>query len=231
MTPHEAAHAAVAYTLGFSLTLFQLWVNPDAAQASPEQQALIEVAGPFFSVSVGAVCLLIYGRLKHRPSGLIFLMLATMNIYIFLGSLFAAAMGGDFNIALTALGAPKALRYVLSAAGLILLSLFMFFVGRELLRWAPSDFGRVKAVVVTTVAPWLIGTLLATTLYLPLPNFLIGPNLVGSVFWLSAVFGAAFGRGLPRSAGLSSITRWDFLITIAAVVMVRLLVHGVRLVR
>src|SRR4051794_30899396 len=30
-TPHEAAHATVAYLLGFSSTLFKMWVNPDAA--------------------------------------------------------------------------------------------------------------------------------------------------------------------------------------------------------
>jgi hypothetical protein len=160
-----------------------------------------------------------------------FLMLGTIGIYIFLGNLFAVSTGGDFNIALTALGAPRVLRPVASAAGLILLSLFMFFVGRELLRWTPPDFGRVKAVASATVAPWLIGTLLVTVLYLPLPPFLIGPNLVSSIFWLFAVLGAAFAGELPRSAGVSSITRWDLIVEIAAVVMVRLLVHGVRLAR
>jgi drug/metabolite transporter (DMT)-like permease len=85
MTPHEAAHAFVAYLLGFSSTLFQLWVNPDAAQATTEQQALIAAAGPLFSVSVAAVCLMIYRKRRHKPSGLAFLMLGTVGIYIFLG--------------------------------------------------------------------------------------------------------------------------------------------------
>jgi hypothetical protein len=183
MTPHEAVHATTAYLLGFSSTLFQLWVNPDAAQASPEQQALIAASGPLFSVLVGVVCLLIYRKLKNKPSGLIFLMLATTGIYIFLGNLIAAgAMVGDFNIALTGVEAPNVLRYTTSVAALLLLSLFMFLVGRELLRWAPPDFGRVNAVACTTIAPWFIGTVLALVLYLPLPSFLIGPNLLGSVF-------------------------------------------------
>jgi hypothetical protein len=231
MTPHEAAHAAVAYALGFSSTLFQLWVNPDAAQASPQQQALIAFAGPLFSLSVGTVFLLLYRKLKQRPSGLMALMLGTIGIYAFLGNLFAASMGGDFTIALTALGTPRIFRFVGSATGLILLPLFMFFVGRELSRWTPPSFARVKAVVCATVAPWLIGTLLVTVLYLPLPRFLIGPNLMGSIFWLFAVLGAGFGDELPRSAGLSSINRWDLIVTMAAVVMVRLLVPGVRLAR
>jgi hypothetical protein len=231
MTPHEAAHAVVAYLLGFSSTLFQLWVNPDAAQATSNQQALIAAAGPLFSVSVAVVSLLIYRKLKCRPSGLVFLMLGTVGIYIFLGSVLAAAMGGDFNIVLTALGTPKSIRYIVSAIGLILLPLFMFFVGKELLQWAPIGFSRVKAVACTTVAPWLIGTLVATIVYLPLPKFLIGPNLIGSVFWVFAVLGAALGGDLRPSIVLSSISWSDVILLTAAVVMVRLLVPGVHLGR
>jgi hypothetical protein len=231
MTPHEAAHAVVAYLLGFSSTLFQLWVNPDAAHATPNQQALIAAAGPLFSASVAAVSLLIYRKLRCRPSGLVFLMLGTVGIYIFLGSVLATAMGGDFNIVLTALGTPKNVRYAVSATGLILLPLFMFFVGRELLRWAPIGMSRAKAVACTTVAPWLIGTLVATIFYLPLPRFLIGPSLIGSVFWVFAVLGAALGRDSRGQTVLSSITRSDLILLTAAVVMVRLLVPGVHLGR
>jgi hypothetical protein len=231
MTPHEAAHAVVAYLLGFRSTLFQLWVNPEAVEATSNQQALIAAAGPFFSASVAAVSLLIYRKLKDRPSGLVFLMFGTVGIYIFLGSVLATAVGGDFTIVLTALETPKSVRYVMSAIGFILLPTFMFFVGRELLRWAPADFSRAKAVACSTVAPWLIGTLVATIVYLPLPRFLVGPNLIGSVFWVFAVWGAAFGRDLRRSTVLSSITRSDLILVTAAVVVVRLLVRGVHLGR
>ena len=231
MTPHEAAHAVVAYLLGFSSTLFQLWVNPDAAQATPGQQALIAAGGPLFSASVAALSLLIYRKLKCRPSGLVFLMFGAVGTYIFLGGVLATAMGGDFNIALTALGTPQSMRYMLSAIGLFLLPLFMFFVGRELLLWAPIGVSRGKAVACATVAPWLVGTLVATIVYLPLPRFLIGPNLIGSVFWVFAVLGAALGRDLRRSAVVSSINRSDLILLTAAVVMVRLLVPGVHLGR
>ena len=231
ITPHEASHAFAAYALGFTSTLFQLWVNPDATQASPNQQALIAAAGPLFSASVAAVSLLIYRKLKYKPSGLVFLMFGTVGTYIFLGGVLATAMGGDFNIVLTALETPKSVRYVMSAIGLILLPLFMFFVGKELLRWAPIDVSRAKAVAYTTAAPWLIGTLLATVVYLPLPRFLIGPNLIGSVFWIFAVLGAVIGPDLQRSTGLTSITRSDLVLFTVGIVMVRLLVPGVQLGR
>jgi hypothetical protein len=231
MTPHEAAHAVVAFLLGFSSTLFQLWVNPDAAQATPGQQALIAAAGPLFSASVAAVSLLIYRKLKYRPSGLVFLMFGAVGTYIFLGGVLATAMGGDFNIVLTALGTPKSICYLVSAIGLILLPVFMFFVGKELLRWAPIGISRAKAVACTTVAPWLIGTLVATIVYLPLPKFLIGPSLIGSVFWVFAVLGAALGRDLRGSAVSSSISRSDLILLTTAVLMVRLLVPGVHVGR
>ena len=51
VTPHEAAHAVVAYFLGFSSTLFQMWVNPDAQTASSRQVVAIATAGPVFSLA------------------------------------------------------------------------------------------------------------------------------------------------------------------------------------
>ena len=50
------------------------------------------------------------------------------------------------------------------------------------------------------------------------------------VFWLFAVIGATVAFSTPRPAeAISSFTSWDFVISLVAVVMVRLLVHGVRL--
>jgi hypothetical protein len=159
-----------------------------------------------------------------------FLMLAMVGMYSFLGPLAGSALGGDFNLAFTLLDVPKAVRYAASAIGFLLLPCFMFFIGRKLVGWAPSNFGRAKAVGCTTVAPWLIGTALILLVYWPLPSFLIGSTIGGSVFWLFAVMGAAFGFSTPRPAEkMSSFSGWDFMITLIAVAMVRLLVNGVRL--
>jgi hypothetical protein len=45
-SPHEATHALTAYLLGFNSTLYQMWVNPEAAGATPRQLIAIAVAGP-----------------------------------------------------------------------------------------------------------------------------------------------------------------------------------------
>jgi hypothetical protein len=231
VTPHEAVHAAIAFLLGFSSTLFQMWVNPDATTASSRQMAAIAVAGPVFSLALGAISWLLYAwRYRDRASGLVFLMLSIVGIYSFLGPLAGAAFGGDFNIVLKAIGASKVIQNVASATGLVLLPLFMFFMGKELSCWAPLSFGRTKTVACTTCAPWLIGTLLILLVYWPLPKFLIGPTLVDSAFWFFAVLGASFGFSKTRTAHLpTAVTRADLMIMICTLILVRTLVHGIRL--
>ena len=50
VTPHEFVHALTSYSLGFNSTVFQMWVNPDSAQATASQLAIIAVSGPLFSL-------------------------------------------------------------------------------------------------------------------------------------------------------------------------------------
>src|ERR1700688_3673258 len=122
VTPHEIVHALTSYSLGFSSTVFQMWVNPDSAEATPSQLAIIAVSGPLFSLLVGAVCWLLYQRrFRERPSRLAFLMMAMVGIYSFLGPLAGAALGGDFHIALTFLHIPTTVAYLASAIGFLLL--------------------------------------------------------------------------------------------------------------
>src|ERR1700733_13653063 len=231
VTPHEAAHATAGYMLGFSSTLYQMWVNPDSAAAMPRQLIAIAVAGPIFSLTVGLTSWILYcWRYSRKPSGLLFLMLAIVGFYLFLGPVAAATAGGDFNVALRFAGASKLLMNVISVVGVLILPTMMYFMGKELSSWAPPWFSRGKAVLCTTMGPWLIGTLLITLGYLPLPKFLIGPNFVGSVFWVFAVIGAIqANRTIPAARPIRSLTRTDLILTGAAFLIVRLLVHGVRL--
>jgi hypothetical protein len=180
ITPHEAVHAVTSYLLGFNSTLFQMWVNPDPASATSRQLATIAAAGPVFSLTVGVTCWLLYQRwFRRRPSALMFLMLAMVGVYSFLGPLAGAALGGDFSLAFKFLDVPKPVGYAVSSMGFVLLPCFMFFMGRKLVGWGPSNFGRAKAVACTTVAPWLIGTALILLVYWPLPSFMVGATVGG----------------------------------------------------
>lgn len=233
ISPHEAVHAIVAYSLGFSSTLFQMWVNPDAASATSSQVAAIAASGPIVSLIVGVIGWLVYLRYKRKPSGLVFLMFAMVGIYSFLGPTGAAVFGGDFHTALQALDVSKGAQYAASIAGVVFLSSFMFFMGRELASWAPPEFGRLKTVVSTTLSPWIIGTLLTLAIYWPLPGFLVGSTVSGSAFCFFAVIGAALKtRSIDaHSDSVIPIGRSDLILTGAAIVMVRILALRLRLAR
>jgi hypothetical protein len=234
VTPHEAAHATASYMLGFSSTLYQMWVNPDVATATSRQAVVIAIAGPVFSLTVGVISWLFYRqRYSRKPAGLLFLMLAISGFYLFLGPVAAATFGGDINVALRSAGASKIVMNVISASGVLMLPTMMCFMGKELSSWAPPWFSRSKAVLCTVVGPWLFGTTLITLVYLPLPKFLILPNFAGSVFWVFAVIGAIIfyrtNRTMPAAHPICSLTRADLIMTAAAFLIVRLLVHGLRL--
>jgi len=118
VTPHEIVHAITGYLLGFNSTVFQMWVNPDAAEAARWQAVLIAGSGPFFSLTVGAVSWLIYKRaFTERPAGLGFLMMSIVGIYSFLGPLAGTALGGDFHIVFTFLNVAATFGYLTSAFG------------------------------------------------------------------------------------------------------------------
>ena len=68
VTPHEGAHAIAGCILGFSSTLYQMWVNPDAAAATPRQLIAIAVAGPIFSLIVGLISWLLYRQRYSRSA-------------------------------------------------------------------------------------------------------------------------------------------------------------------
>jgi hypothetical protein len=144
-------------------------------------------------------------------------MLAIVGTYSFLGPMAAVAFGGDFNVAFRATSVPPLIADAVSALGLIILSTFMGFMGRELLGWAGAGGSRSKSVLTMTVAPWLFGALLVSLIYWPLPRFIVGSNVVGSVFWLFAVAGATFCKSPPLNENAGSpLTLPDLIVTLLA---------------
>ncbi len=110
-------------------------------------------------------------------SGLILLMLAIVGVYSFLGPLAGwrleeiSTLRSHFSVYRN--------RFVIWRRRQV----FCFFRPscslweEQLTRWAPIEFGRAKAVSSTTVAPWLIGTMLIILVYWPLPDFLVKSTL------------------------------------------------------
>jgi len=232
-TPHELAHALCAYFLGFSSTVFQLWVNPDAAVATSAQTADIALAGPIFSLIVGIIFGSLYLRFyRHKPSGLFFLLMAVIGVHCFLGPASVTAFGGgDFGTAFRALGTAAVVTRTISVVGAGMLAALMFWFGKEIMRWAPQTYSHSAAVLCTTVAPLLLGPPLIIAFYWPLPKFMIGGTIVGQAFWLFTVLGAVLARKQPRvDTSLTRLHSLDFAILATALIMVRALTHGLRLV-
>jgi len=230
-TPHEAVHALTAYVLGFNSIIYQMWVNPEPAQATPQQLATIAASGPIFSLTAGALCLLIYAwRFRKRPSGLLFILLALVGVDCFLGPMAGAQFGGDFRTVFELLGISARIGVTASAFGWILLALFMFLMGRELVGWVPRQIGRFNAVLSATAGPALAGPLLISILYWPLPRFFVGSTIAGSLFWIFALFGATTGIKRPHpERDLAAFTWVDASVSIAAIVMIRVFASGIRL--
>jgi hypothetical protein len=87
---------------------------------------------------------------------------------------------------------------------------------------------RVQTIL--TLAPWLLGTLFVLLIYWPLPKFILGPTIVGSIFWLFAVAGAIFSKVPPCNVNAAStLTLSDLIAIIVAVGMVWSMTNGIRL--
>lgn len=231
ISPHEVAHGLVAYFLGFDVTLYQMWVYPEAAAARPSQLLLIALAGPLFSLFSGLLYAALYARrYRNSPPGLIFLFFASVSLYSFLGPLVGAAFGGDFNSAARFFAIPWPVLLVCTILGSLALPVFLFFVGRELTRWAPPHFSRWQNVLCTVLAPWILGTLLSLWLYRPLPQYLQNSSLFGSAFWLFAVIGAALAYPRRQSAPVApAFIPSDYALLAAALLIVRALVQGIHI--
>jgi predicted transporter len=124
-----------------------MWVNPDAAAASPGNLAIIAASGPLSRLAVGTICGVLYWSIyRSRPTGLFFLTMCLIGIYFFLGPMVGASFGGDCQAALEFINAPSSVRLAATALGIVLLAFWMFCVGEELTRWVPSQADRTAKV-------------------------------------------------------------------------------------
>jgi len=106
----------------------------------------------------------------------------------------------------------------------------MFQMGRELTGWVPPQFGRVSAVLSTAVAPCVFGTFLILILYWPLPRSFVGATIAGALFWIFAFPGVAIRSKTPQpQRNLVALPWADVSVAVAAVIMVRVFVPGIRL--
>lgn len=226
---HEAAHAFAARLLGVRFVLTHLYVNVDLSAATLNERAVIGVSGPLFCLAVGLICLFVYRRADDKTT-LWLLYLGWFGVATLLGNLMSTAFVGDFSALSELLRLPMWLRYLMSISGAVSLCGFAFLVGRELRKWAPKEVGRIIATIGLIVIPVIFGTMFTFLIFLPMPaNFAAG-RLAEPSFWVFAAVGTFFSHGSGRASEVLRVSWVDFAILLAAIVIVRIMAHGIALV-
>jgi hypothetical protein len=225
---HEFSHAAVALALGVRSTLFNYFADLDltAEQAASNLPALIRVAGPSVCLVAGLLSLFAYKRLRNSAVELPLLFLSVFGIGTFFGNMMSTAFVGDFSGIAITLGPNMTIRYVLSAVGAIAACAVHFWIGRELIQWAPSGIGRVTAAIGVVVLPVVLGT--AIVILVNQPAASANVRIAEASLWLFAVVGALTKTPDPGTKREIRLLHWgDMAFTLLAALVVRLMVRGI----
>jgi hypothetical protein len=228
---HEAAHAIAAYSLGIPAQLFHFYASVDLSTASIYDQAAVRAAGPIASLVFAALCWLACRAARGTWAELPLFYLAVFGIAMFLGNLLSTAFVGDFSNAAIAATLSMPTRIAITALGWALLMAFGVFVGRRLRGLVAPAVAGMRPSLELVVLPAILGTAAIIVIYQPMPLNDALARVSEEVFWLFAALGA-----LPRSPGWSrsdrplAVRAVDWVLTLSAVALVRVLALGIRLV-
>jgi hypothetical protein len=225
---HELAHAAVAHFLHVPATLFHLYADIDDSLASESDRILIALAGPVFSLVVGALCSLFYRKSSSQTARLFLLYTATLSISIFFGNLLSASRIGDFSKVTRLLQFSNSLRYAISAAGLLALIVTMLIAGRKLLNIVAFEGSQKRLVILhLIVSPLFVGTGLVVITYHPLPTPMIAGIISSSIFWIFSVLGVVTGKITALESSSTRLSVIDVALFLFSILVVRILVTGI----
>lgn len=155
VTLHESAHAVAGLAQGLTPTITTFAVDY-AGTATPRQQITTALAGPFFSLVMGLVMLVVARNWGTGLVRLFWMWLPFMGIMNFVGYLFIApfASAGDTGQALTLMGAPGPVFILVGMVGAGGQFLLARRFATEVKRYA-ADVQQERRLA---YFPWLIGT-------------------------------------------------------------------------
>jgi hypothetical protein len=225
---HELTHALTAYAFRIPFTLFHFGVNLDRAHGTLNQQAVIGVAGPLFSLGIGVFSWAAYINTRNSRLGLPLLYLVMFGMGTFFGNLMSTAFVGDFSRLALTLQLPMAVRYSASVLGMLLLCGLSFLIGMELRRWTPVGVSATKATIGMIALPAIFGTAIALLIFLPMPSAFAYGRIAESSFWIAAAVGTLVSRKHPPDSKRKLELGWaDIALLLAAALPVRLMVSGI----
>lgn len=227
---HELSHAVAAYLLHIKSTLFQQYVNPDTAHATKFQNLTITAVGPIFSLCLGLAFWAYYKLNSTNSARLFSLYAAIFGVSIFLGNLFATALGGDFHTAAIILQIDKTTQIILTIIGLLGIIIFMYNMGGHFISLQISNESSKNIIIAYTILlPVILGTAFSILVYLPLPPNFISNRALESLFWIFALVNAFRLRQkkVTLSKTISPLNLFDILLTISVIILVRIMSHGI----
>ena len=228
---HEMFHALTAYSLNVNSTLYHFYVDIDHTRTSVYDKVLIAVAGPILSSVFGLLFWVAYKKCKNSTYKLFMFYAAIAGISIFLGNVFSTAFAGDFHTAARLMRFSFRLQTFVTLTGLILLSIFMYRVGKEFLFFSFTGVTTFRGVIKSfLLIPWILGTPLLILCFLPLPNYFITGMISSSIFWVIPVVSAVINRKKVKPVEYISPTLnyIDIILVLFSILVVRSLIYGVR---
>ena len=219
-----------AYFLKTPATLYHFYVNINQTETTETKRIIIALIGPAFSLCAGALFWIFYEKSVSTTAKLFLLYAAILGINIFFGNLFSTAFAGDFSKVFRLLHFSQALRYSISAMGLLALIYFMLMAGKEFFQIGFSQVKQKEQTIINLLLiPWILGTGLLILAYTPLPSHFVTGMILGSVFWIFSIIGAV--RGKPAAKGMHFsgmlLSPADVVLFLVSILVVRILVPGV----
>jgi hypothetical protein len=225
---HEFSHAIAAYSLGIPFTLLHLHLNLNRTIGTPNQRAIIGVAGPLIALCIGLLCWIAYIRVRDSRFGLPLLYAAWFGAATFFGNLISTAFVGDFSRLAMTLQWSSTVRYVISVVGVLSLCSWSFLVGKELRAWAPVSVSAAKATIGMIVIPAVVGTPLLLLMFLPMPLTYAYGRIAESLFWIPGSIAAWIKQESNMTAQRKLQLGWgDVVLFLLAAAVVRLMAAGI----
>jgi hypothetical protein len=176
---------------------------------------------------IGVLCWFVHRAVRGWWLELPLFYVAVFGVANFLGNTFSVAFVGDFSNMASALDLSTNVRYAVAGVGAFLLIGFAFDIGRELREWVPAGVGALKGVAAVVAAPAVVGTAVIVLIYQPLAANAAEARVAEAAFWIFAALGALVGSARPtRAEGLAARPA-DWVLTLLAVLALRVLALGI----
>lgn len=237
---HELGHFTVSILLGNSATLFHNRVETPGENQNFINQLLIPTGGPVISLIQGAICMVLYRKIKNGIGSLLLLWMGISGLMAFFGYLMIApfAQEGDTGKIFELLELPLLWQFIIASLALLIFTLMLLYFHKDFQNFIPEDvrddkLKRAKWARLLIMYPVLIGIIITSILTFPIVVFL---SLLPSMTMPFMLF-MAYGRMVTskdiidktQNKHITNFSLALIIILIITIVLNRVFVSGITL--